>query len=204
MRLARATGCAPHTRRTLRSRGMAGTRGCTGWGTLPSRLRARLQPPPPPPRLFPGRQVVTARDIREIEVELREILGDAEADAIMLKIAQEDELGGSIPQDELATLMSRIVESREKLEREMRQQQAVDLTRQLPEEIEAKDPAFALRVSAAKAARDKIEQIELNQKNLFDSIHSSQKAVMLKISSLTDTMEMIGSKLATLKAVQRR
>jgi len=151
-----------------------------------------------------GDRVVTARDIREIEVELREILGDAEADAIMLKIAQEDELGGSIPQDELATLMSRIVESREKLEREMRQQQAVDLTRQLPEEIEAKDPAFALRVSAAKAARDKIEQIELNQKNLFDSIHSSQKAVMLKISSLTDTMEMIGSKLATLKAVQRR
>lgn len=178
---------------------------CIPWGshllqihlaTLVARALAR------PPLLSP--QVVTAADVREIESELREILGDAEADAIMLKMAADDELGGGIPQDELASLMARIVESREKLEAEMRRQEAVDANRSLPEEIEARDPAFALRVSTARAARERIQQIERNQKNLFDSIQSSQKAVLLKVRSLTDTMEMISSKLSTLKTVQRR
>lgn len=147
---------------------------------------------------------VTAADIREIEFELREILGDSEAEQIMLKVALEDETGAGLPQDELAKLMARIVESREKLEAETKQQEAIEVHRLIPPEIEARDPAFALRVSQAKVAREKIEQIELNQKNLFDSVQSSQKAVLLKLHSLTNTMETIGAKLAVFKPIQRR
>jgi hypothetical protein len=127
-----------------------------------------------------------------------------QTDVIMTKVAQEEQNGVGIPQDELASLMSRIVELRERLEREMQKQQEVDGSRMLPEEIESRDPAFALRVSQARAARERMEQIELNQKNLFESVLSSQKAVTLKISSLTDTMETIGSKLSTLKYIQKR
>mmetsp|Transcript_18022 Transcript_18022/g.42621 ORF Transcript_18022/g.42621 Transcript_18022/m.42621 type:complete len:203 (-) Transcript_18022:134-742(-) len=143
--------------------------------------------------------VVTAEDIRAIEADLREILGDAETDSILLRIDDEDDTGEALPPDELSTLMQRIVVSRERLEQEARLQEEADTKRALPEEIEAKDPAFALRVSHAKAQREKLDQVELNQKQLYESIQLSQKAVMLKISALTDTMEAIGSKLSSFK-----
>eukprot|EP00304_Pavlova_gyrans_P012362 CAMPEP_0206063102 /NCGR_PEP_ID=MMETSP1466-20131121/58059_1 /ASSEMBLY_ACC=CAM_ASM_001126 /TAXON_ID=44452 /ORGANISM="Pavlova gyrans, Strain CCMP608" /LENGTH=689 /DNA_ID=CAMNT_0053438471 /DNA_START=131 /DNA_END=2200 /DNA_ORIENTATION=+ len=145
--------------------------------------------------------VITADEIREIEADLRDILGDEETDVIMAKVSDDD---GVFSPDEAAQLMARIVESRQKLEREMRRDERADKTHSLPEEIEAKDPAFALRMSTAKAVRERVEQIEINQKALFTSIQSSQKAIMLKIGSLTDTMDTIAQRLQAVPGMQRR
>lgn len=232
--------------------------------------------------------VITAKEIRDIEMDLREILGDAEvraeargagraararggargaeararraadargpapapprrsraaaraqAEDILAKVADDDTTYFS--QEEAKKLMERIVESREKLEREAKRTAESDGNRMLPEEIEAKDPAFALRISAAKAAREKVEQIEQTQRQLFDSVQSSQRvrrrgtcapahpasprrpalsapaprsprprsarraqAVMLKINSLTDTMDIIANKVGAHSTVTGR
>lgn len=136
----------------------------------------------------------------------------------MRKVAESDD--GELPKEDAQDLMRRVIAAREKGEEDIApaaQEGMPEGRIELPETLEATDPAYQLRPPDALAAREKIEQIEANQEHLFQAIQASQsvrcsargghgpalsthgavraQAMMLKIGSLTDTMEAIAQHL---------